>query len=324
MTTTQGHLTRPQVDQLLEPIRPNRVFSTQGQSHVPAYDVAAHLTRMLGFGGWDKEILSLTLIGERETKTSGGKPAWAITYSCTLRLTIRDPEGREVAHWEDGACGSSTQPQFGEAHDMAMKSAISYALKRCAAFGLGDQFGLSLYNKGNTGALVLKTLVLPEDDAPAPVVDLESHITAPLSLGNDEIDTDALDEANAPDLREIALHTPRTVDPTDPFGIEDTPEVAGDAPEIAQEPPAELGGVRVAPTANKPAQPAKQSAARKRLQMLRKDCADFGMVSDDAFRGVLEREFGVTSSTNLTEAQVKTVVTRLQAKVDEHKAQRAA
>ena len=183
-----------QVEQLLQPIKPHRVLHANGQSHVPAYDVAAHLTRILGFGGWDKEILSLVQVCEEATQTGAGKPAWEVTYACTLRLTIKDESGSPVAFWEDGACGTSKQPQRGEAHDMAMKSAISYALKRCAAFGLGDQFGLSLYNKGNTAPLVGKTLVTPLSASAA--VDLESHIPAPQSMGNDETDiaVDPLEE----------------------------------------------------------------------------------------------------------------------------------
>lgn len=179
-------LTGEQVSTLLEPIRPARVFSAQGQSHIPAFDVAAHLTRIFGFGGWDKEILSLSLVCEGDHMSTNNKVIYEVTYSCTLRLSIRDPQGYKVAHWDDGACGSANLPQKGEAHDMAMKSAISYALKRCAAFGLGDQFGLSLYNKGATGALLKKTLVRPEHSTPAE--DMQSHIQTPQSLGNDETD----------------------------------------------------------------------------------------------------------------------------------------
>jgi hypothetical protein len=58
-------------------------------------------------------------------------------------------------------------------------------LKRCAAFGLGDQFGLSLYNKGSMAALVGKTLV-GADSQPGVIPDLESHVEVPRSLGNDE------------------------------------------------------------------------------------------------------------------------------------------
>jgi hypothetical protein len=179
-------LTREQIEVLLRPIKPSRIFEANGQSHVPAYDVAAHLTRVFGFGGWDKQILSLELVCEEQAKTSGGKDAWRVTYRCTMSLVVKDPEGTVVASWEDGACGSSMLPQRGEAHDMAMKSAISYALKRCAAFGLGDQFGLSLYNGGDRRALIGRTLVLPEGGAPAG--DLDSHIATPQSLGNDETD----------------------------------------------------------------------------------------------------------------------------------------
>jgi len=183
-----------QVQALLRPIKPSRILQANGQSHVPAYDVAAHLTRVLGFGGWDKEILSLMLVSESETTTSKGRPAWAVTYACTLRLTIKDEHGNSVASWDDGACGSSMQPDKGEAHDMALKSSISYALKRCAAFGLGDQFGLSLYNKGNTSALVGTTLVSPEGTGESK--DLESHIPTPLTLGNDETEKDAEPETD--------------------------------------------------------------------------------------------------------------------------------
>ena len=207
-------LNAAQVEQLLQPIKPHRVLHANGQSHVPAYDVAAHLTRVLGFGGWDKEILSLMLVSEEQGTTSGGKPAWEVTYACTLRLTIKDERGITVASWDDGACGTSKQPQKGEAHDMAMKSAISYALKRCAAFGLGDQFGLSLYNKGNTSALIGTTLVRPDGTMPNAekkergwaIIDLESHIPVPQSMGNDETDS-AIDpiEDLAAALRATAL-----------------------------------------------------------------------------------------------------------------------
>ena len=183
-------LTNEQIEVLLRPIKPGRVMIANGQSHIPMYDVDAHLTRVFGFGGWDKEILSLNLVSEEPTMTKGydnspPKDAWAVTYSCTMRLTIKDPRGEVVSRYDDGSCGSSTQPQRGEAHDMAMKSAISYALKRCAK-DLGDQFGLSLYNRGDVSALVGKTLVGSSEVPSGTPVDLESHIPTPESLGNDE------------------------------------------------------------------------------------------------------------------------------------------
>ena len=180
--TERGTLAPEQVEVLLRPIRSNRVLTAQGQSHIPAYDVVAHLSRLFGFEGWDKEVLSIELVGERSHQsTKDGKPrtGWWVTYRCLMRLTIFDRHGRVVKVIEDGATGSSeNQPSYGDAHDLAYKNAISYAIKRCAK-DLGDQFGLSLYNRGSQKALVGKVLETSADD-------VESHIEEPQTLGNDE------------------------------------------------------------------------------------------------------------------------------------------
>jgi hypothetical protein len=69
----------------------------------------------------------------------------------------------------------------GDAHDFAMKNADSYAVKR-ACIGFGDQFGLSLYNKGMTAALVGKVVgfgVTPKNP-------IDHDVPEPVSMGNDE------------------------------------------------------------------------------------------------------------------------------------------
>lgn len=189
-----GRLNARQVEALLRPIRAQRVMQANGQSHVPAYDVAAHLTRVLGFGGWDTELLSVTNLFEAPS-SEDARPRWTVGYSATIRLIIKDEFGDEVAHWDNGATGDAVnQPSRADAHHLAMTTAISTALKRCAAFGLGDQFGLSLYNRGATDVLVRTTLVNPGEylsAAPPPAGDLEGHVPTPLSLGNDERQADA-------------------------------------------------------------------------------------------------------------------------------------
>jgi recombination DNA repair RAD52 pathway protein len=177
LTEDPGVLTEDQVTRLLRPIRPGRVFTTQGQAHVAAWDIKAHLNRMFGFGGWDKEILTLDLVSERRAEDLGykDKTGWYVTYRCTMRLTIRDPLGREVKFSEDAATGSAqNQPQLGDAHDLAVKNAVSYALKRCAV-DLGDQFGLSLYNKGSRDGVVGMTLVGMPAEEPEIAVEGEGH-----------------------------------------------------------------------------------------------------------------------------------------------------
>lgn len=177
-------LTAKQVDTLLRPINPRRVLHAQGQSHVAAFDVIAHLSRVFGFGGWDKEIISLDLVHERHTEPEGkSQGRWWVTYRCVMRLTVRDPDGAVLCRLEDAATGSAqNMPSPAEAHDFAVKNAVSYALKRCAK-DLGDQFGLSLYNKGFTGQLVQATLVHPTDAAPD---DVQAGVPETLVMGNDE------------------------------------------------------------------------------------------------------------------------------------------
>lgn len=184
--------TRAQVDTLLKPIKPRRVLKAQGQSHVAAFDVIAHLNRVFGFGGWSKEIVSLDLAHERTEADDKGKPRCWVTYRCVMRLTVKDPEGRVVFVTDDAATGSAqNMPSVADAHDFAAKNAVSYALKRCAK-DLGDQFGLSLYNKGQESALVGTTLVMPDAGMVVPTpVDVEEHAPAPLSMGNDELQHDA-------------------------------------------------------------------------------------------------------------------------------------
>ena len=64
-----------------------------------------------------------------------------VCYRALVRLTIRDSAGKEVAHYENGSTATAQNQTRGDAHDLAMKSAISLAVKR-AAIALGDQFGL--------------------------------------------------------------------------------------------------------------------------------------------------------------------------------------
>ncbi len=180
--------------QLLAPIRETRVLRDgKGHSHVSQQDITAHLIRVFGFGSFDTDIVKVECVYEEvhiDRKTGEVKPdRWNVCYRALLRLTVRDAEGNEVCHYEDGSTATAQNQTRGDAHDLAYKSALSLAKKR-AAINLGDQFGLSLYNKGQTDALVRGTLVLPakpEDDE-KPTGDVQDGVAQQVSLGNDEID----------------------------------------------------------------------------------------------------------------------------------------
>ncbi|MDK0520351.1 Rad52/Rad22 family DNA repair protein [Streptomyces sp. ML-6] len=148
-------LTPAQVKTLLAQINPTRVQTLNGQSHVEAWDIRRWLNRVFGFGGWSDETLELACVAQTEIKPG----RWTVVYRAQVRLTICTPDGRHLSSWDDAAAGAAqNQPRLGDAHDMAMKTALSQALKRCAT-NLGDQFGLSLYNDGSRRAVIMWSAV---------------------------------------------------------------------------------------------------------------------------------------------------------------------
>lgn len=152
-------LNKRQYEQLLRPLNPARVAKRQQAnrqlSYLEAWDVKAHLIRIFGFGGWSWDVLSADLAFESE---KDGK--WNVGYKVIGQLEINQIR----CTYTEAAIGSATLPQRGEAHDMAIKTAESDALKR-AAINLGTQFGLSLYDNGSLNDVVKATLDQEAPDA---------------------------------------------------------------------------------------------------------------------------------------------------------------
>lgn len=168
MTEIRGQFTQAQRDTLLKPIQPHRVAKdNKGMSYVEGYEIQAHLNRLFGFEGWDKEILRLDLLldDSKPDPDKNNRLGWYVTYLCQIRLTVRSVYGHLVKIVEEAGTGSATnQPIHADAHDLALKSAITDALKRCAK-DLGDQFGLGLYNKGSLNALVHRVIPYESSEA---------------------------------------------------------------------------------------------------------------------------------------------------------------
>ena len=147
-----------QYQQLLKPLNPARIAKRSGGgrqlSYLEAWDVKAHLNRIFGFLNWSSDVVESSLAFEEKNE----KGQWHIGYKVTLRLSING-SGDEWLRttYTEAAVGFSTLPSRGEAHDMAIKTAESDALKR-AAINLGTQFGLSLYNNGSPKDVVGTTL----------------------------------------------------------------------------------------------------------------------------------------------------------------------
>jgi hypothetical protein len=146
--TPRRGLTVEQVELLLRMISEARVRQQKGNDHLEAWDVRRWLTRIFGFAGWSEECRSETLVHERIVpQKEEGKFRTTAVYRVGLRLHLRDVWGNELGYFDGAAVGESVnQPSIGDAHDNALKTAYSQALKRCA-IDLGDQFGLSLYSK---------------------------------------------------------------------------------------------------------------------------------------------------------------------------------
>jgi hypothetical protein len=150
-----------QYEQLLKPLNPARVAKRSGGgrqlSYLEAWDVKAHLNRIFGFLNWSADVQDSVQAFEEKNE----KGQWHVGYKVTLTLSFP----QHLCTYTESAVGFATLPSRGEAHDMAIKTAESDALKR-AAINLGTQFGLSLYNNGATADVIGKTLdVMPHDGA---------------------------------------------------------------------------------------------------------------------------------------------------------------
>lgn len=174
-----------QTEQLLRPINESRVLQAQGHSHVSQQDITAHLIRVFGFGSFDTDVLNVECVFEQERADDKGVGTnrYDVCYRALIRLTVRDENGEVVCHYEDGSTALAQNQTRGDGHDLAYKSAISLSKKR-AAINLGDQFGLSLYNRGQTAPLVRGTIVHPEFGEATE--DMQDGVPQQLELGNDE------------------------------------------------------------------------------------------------------------------------------------------
>jgi hypothetical protein len=156
-----SNLSKAQLASLTAPLNPNRVHQKQGQSHVQAWDIKAHLIRTFGYGGFSAEVVESSIVAVREhpmapghVKSDGSPKTPQVIAKATVRLTIFGigPDGQDAIYTES-AIGANSGWDIGDTMDNSVKTAESQALKRCAIY-LGTQFGLSLYQNGSTQDIV--------------------------------------------------------------------------------------------------------------------------------------------------------------------------
>lgn len=222
--TAGNYLNPAQAEQLLKGIHSRRVNRDgKGFSHVEAYEIRAHLNRIFGFARWSEEVVKQELVFETEGVGKKG-PAWTVCYRSVVMLTLYAPDGKYLATYTEGAMGdASNQPSRADAHDLALKTSQSQALKR-AAVNLGDQFGLSLYNGGALAPIVGRTLLTVTPDGS----EVDEHITVLVREDAGEVDqerdtflaTPAATPEPAATTEETVVETPTKADDAEEDPIE--------------------------------------------------------------------------------------------------------
>jgi DNA repair and recombination protein RAD52 len=172
----------------------SRSQSGRSLSYVEGWHVIAEANRIFGFDAWDRELISMKLLGE--PRTVDGKQR--IGYMATVRITVRS--GDAVTVRDGTGFGSGIDKDLDQAHESALKEAETDAMKR-AMMTFGNPFGLALYDKtqssvgvdrpareGNVTDIVKSTAKAMDANAP------ETYITAAgfkRSKANRLPDTDA-------------------------------------------------------------------------------------------------------------------------------------
>jgi len=110
-------------------------------SYIEGWHAIAEANRIFGFDAWDRQLLELRMVSERERLIGRDqKPGWGVSYLATVRITVgsitRDGTG----------AGHGIDTDLGLAHESAIKEAETDAMKR-ALMTFGNPFGLALYDK---------------------------------------------------------------------------------------------------------------------------------------------------------------------------------
>ena len=142
--------TEKQVELLQQPINKKNVETRDGNragtfqlSYVEGWHVINEANRIFGFDGWSCETIETTCVNSEPD---------AVTYTAKVRVTVGD-----IVREGTGAGHGNTRQGIGINHESAIKEAETDAKKR-ALISFGNQFGLSLYDKGKAVSYTHLTL----------------------------------------------------------------------------------------------------------------------------------------------------------------------
>lgn len=121
-------------------VRPAKKYGPKGD-YIEGWHVISEANRIFGFGDWDYAISDCKCVSERPKKIGNeGKDGWAVSYTAIVQVFVGSVRRQDVGagHGYDVDCG--------QAHESAIKEAVTDALKR-AMRSFGNPFGLALYDK---------------------------------------------------------------------------------------------------------------------------------------------------------------------------------
>ena len=116
-------------------------------TYLEGHTIINQLNRIFGYDGWSYEIVELTQTTKYTTEKEG-KTYANIGYLARVRLKVYFPD--RAIEREDVGYGSGVAINPNDAYESAVKEAVTDALKR-ASRTLGNQFGNSLYGRGDIG-----------------------------------------------------------------------------------------------------------------------------------------------------------------------------
>ncbi len=108
--------------------------------YIEGWHAIAEANRIFGWDGWSYAIVKLEQTNCEPNK-GRNSDQWEVGYMCIVGVRMGHPPARE-----DVGCGSGFSKSLGDAHESAMKEAVTDALKR-ALRTFGNPLGLALYDK---------------------------------------------------------------------------------------------------------------------------------------------------------------------------------
>lgn len=112
--------------------------------YIEGWHAIAEANRIFGFDGWSYSVDTLAktneMLADKKDRNGAEFQQWEVGYTAMVTVTVGGVSRQDVGH------GQGHSRQAGDAHDSAVKEAVTDGLKRSLRT-FGNPFGLALYDK---------------------------------------------------------------------------------------------------------------------------------------------------------------------------------